>query len=141
MTTSRARAKTQLNSQQGFTYAITTKLEPLQVENYKNECDVLTFTVGGGGIYRGEWDLHRHGEVGLAPGGGWLTKPRDRLTGWSGLHRLRLLLLVLMCGNQGLGRTTSNPSQPAPGPTRPGVGPTWSTCQIHPYGNNNFDIW
>jgi hypothetical protein len=32
------------------------------------------------GIYRGEWDLHRLGEVGLAPGGGWQS-------GWSSLHR------------------------------------------------------
>jgi hypothetical protein len=34
-----------------------------------------------GGIYRGEWDLHRHGEVGLAPGGqatwlaDWVERP------------------------------------------------------------------
>jgi hypothetical protein len=31
-----------------------------------------------GGIYRGEWDLHRLGEVGLAPGGGpgsWVEQP------------------------------------------------------------------
>jgi hypothetical protein len=39
-----------------------------------------------GGIYRGEWDLHRLGEVGLAPGGGRATKPRGRPAGWSGLH-------------------------------------------------------
>jgi hypothetical protein len=32
-----------------------------------------------GDIYRGEWDLHRLGEVGLAPGGG---RPDE----WSGLH-------------------------------------------------------
>jgi hypothetical protein len=34
-----------------------------------------------GGIYRGEWDLHRHGEVGLAPGGG-------QPAGWSSLQWL-----------------------------------------------------
>jgi hypothetical protein len=39
------------------------------------------------GIYRGEWDLYRLGEVSLALGGG-------RPAGWSGLHRLGLLLLV-----------------------------------------------
>jgi hypothetical protein len=34
-----------------------------------------------GGIYRGEYDLYRLGEVGLAPGGGQPIR-------WSGLHRL-----------------------------------------------------
>jgi hypothetical protein len=29
----------------------------------------------------------------------------------------------------------------APGPTRPGVWPTWSMCQIHPCGDDDFDIW
>jgi hypothetical protein len=42
----------------------------------------------------GEWDLHRVGEVGLAPGGGWVAKPRGQLAGWSILHRLKLLLLM-----------------------------------------------
>jgi hypothetical protein len=41
---------------------------------------------GGGGISMGELDLHRLGKVGLAPGGGRPPKPRDRPTGWSGLH-------------------------------------------------------
>jgi hypothetical protein len=41
-----------------------------------------------GGIYRGEWDLHRLVEVGLVPGGGQLAKPCGRPSGWSGLHRL-----------------------------------------------------
>jgi hypothetical protein len=41
-----------------------------------------------GGIYRGEWDLHRFGEVGLEPGGGRAAKPRGRPDGWSRLHRL-----------------------------------------------------
>jgi hypothetical protein len=30
---------------------------------------------------------------------------------------------------------------PALGPTRPGVRPTWSTCQIHPHGDDDFEIW
>jgi hypothetical protein len=47
-----------------------------------------------GGIYRSEWELHRLGEVSLAPGGGWLAKPRGRPPEWSGLHRLNLLILV-----------------------------------------------
>jgi hypothetical protein len=29
----------------------------------------------------------------------------------------------------------------APGPTRRGVWPTWSMCQIHPRGDDDFDIW
>jgi hypothetical protein len=32
-------------------------------------------------------------------------------------------------------------SRPAPLPTRPGVWPTWSTCQIHPRGDDDFNIW
>jgi hypothetical protein len=31
--------------------------------------------------------------------------------------------------------------RPAPGPTQPGVWPTRSTCQIHPRGDDDFDIW
>jgi hypothetical protein len=27
------------------------------------------------------------------------------------------------------------------GPTRPGVWPTWSMCQKHPRGDDDFDIW
>jgi hypothetical protein len=44
-----------------------------------------------GDIYRGEWDIHRLGEVGLAPGGGRPAKPRGRPVGWSGLHPLSQL--------------------------------------------------
>jgi hypothetical protein len=32
-------------------------------------------------------------------------------------------------------------SQQSPRHTRPGVWPSWSTCQIHPRGDNDFDIW
>jgi hypothetical protein len=31
--------------------------------------------------------------------------------------------------------------RPAPGPLQPGVWSTRSTCQIHPYGDDDFDIW
>jgi hypothetical protein len=31
--------------------------------------------------------------------------------------------------------------RPAPLPTRPGVWRTWSTCQIHLCGDDDFDIW
>jgi hypothetical protein len=41
-----------------------------------------------GGIYGGEWDLHRRGEIGLAPGGGQAAKPRGGVAGWNGLHQL-----------------------------------------------------
>jgi hypothetical protein len=30
------------------------------------------------GTYRGEWDLHQLGELGLVPGGGRAAKPRGR---------------------------------------------------------------
>jgi hypothetical protein len=44
---------------------------------------VSTFTMRG--IYRGEWDLHRLGEIDLAPGGGQTAKPRGWLAGWTDL--------------------------------------------------------
>jgi hypothetical protein len=47
-----------------------------------------------GGIYRGEWDLHQLGEIGLMSGGGWPAKPHGRPVEWSGLHQLGLLLVV-----------------------------------------------
>jgi hypothetical protein len=47
-----------------------------------------------GDIYRGDWDLHRLGEVGIALGGGWAAKPCGWPVGWGGLHRLGLLLLM-----------------------------------------------
>jgi hypothetical protein len=76
-----------LNSRQGFSCAATTtKLKPLQVENYKMStvCQLSPRR----GIYRGEWDLHQLGEVGLVPCGGLAAKPRGRLARRSGLHRL-----------------------------------------------------
>jgi hypothetical protein len=41
-----------------------------------------------GGIYRGEWDLHRLREVGLALGGEWVAKLCGWPGEWIGLHRL-----------------------------------------------------
>jgi hypothetical protein len=67
---------------------------------------------GGGGIYRGEWDPHRLGEVGLVPGGGWAAKPHGWPAEWSGFHRLGLLLLVSTHGNQVLSQTPLNPGHP-----------------------------
>jgi hypothetical protein len=51
---------------------------------------VSTFTArGGGGIYRGEWDLHRLGEVGLALGGGRAARPHRRVVpkAWAKPHQ------------------------------------------------------
>jgi hypothetical protein len=39
------------------------------------------------------------------------------------------------------GRSRSWAGRLAPRPTRPGVWPTWSTCQIHHLGDDVFDIW
>jgi hypothetical protein len=41
----------------------------------KGWCVCIDFQCEGG-IYRGEWDLHRLGEVSLVPGGGHAAKPR-----------------------------------------------------------------
>jgi hypothetical protein len=68
-----------------------------------------------GGIYRGEWDLHRLGEVGLVPGG-------SRLAEWSGLHWLSPLTWPsppLVDAWQ----LRFRPNRIKPGPTGQGVGP------------------
>jgi hypothetical protein len=68
-------------------------MRALQVEFTSNSVCV-DFHHEGGGIYRGEWDLHRLGEVSLVPGGGRPVKPRGQPIKLSGLHRLGLPLLV-----------------------------------------------
>jgi hypothetical protein len=83
-----------------------------------------------GVIYRGEWDLHRLGEVSLVPGGGRPTKPRGRPTEWSGLQRLS---------------PPTRASPPRVDTWQPRLGlnrlKPWYTCQIHPRGEDDFDIW
>jgi hypothetical protein len=104
------------------------------------------------GIYRGGWDLHRLGEVGLAPCGGQAAKPRRQPTGWSGLHRLSPPTWPSPphvdtsqprpgLNRVNLGRPTKELGRPSPGPNRPGVWPTCSTFQIHPRGYDDIDIW
>jgi hypothetical protein len=39
------------------------------------------------------------------------------------------------------GRPMGCAGRPAPRPTHPTVWPTWSMCQIHPRGDDDFDIW
>jgi hypothetical protein len=39
------------------------------------------------------------------------------------------------------GRPRCSAGRSTPGPTRPMVWPTWSMCQIHPGGDDDFDIW
>jgi hypothetical protein len=39
------------------------------------------------------------------------------------------------------GQTRSWAGWPTPLPTRPRIWPTWSTCQIHPRGDGDFEIW
>jgi hypothetical protein len=40
-----------------------------------------------------------------------------------------------------VGRPRSWAGRSAPRATWPRVWPTWSTCQIHPRGDDDFDIW
>jgi hypothetical protein len=63
-----------LDFQQGFICATTIKPEYLQVENYK--MSVVFDFHHEEGIDKGEWDLHRLGEVGLAPGSGRVVADR-----------------------------------------------------------------
>jgi hypothetical protein len=64
--------------------ATTLRMKSLQVEFLK--CGVCVDFHYEGGIYRGKWDLHRLGEVGLVPSGGRAAKPRGRSAEWSGFH-------------------------------------------------------
>jgi hypothetical protein len=86
------------------------------------------------------------------PSGGRPVKPRGRPAGWSGLHQLSpppwpLLLVqtrVLKATGQTNikhGRPAKEIGRPAFGPFRVGVWPTRSMCQIHPRGDQDFDIW
>jgi hypothetical protein len=61
-------------------------MRALQLEFPK--CGVCVDFHHEGGIYKGEWDLQRLGEVGLVLGGGRVAKSRGRPAEWSGFHRL-----------------------------------------------------
>jgi hypothetical protein len=116
----------------------------LQVESPKCCVCLVISTVGD--IYRAVGELHRLGEVSLAPSGGQSAKPSGRPTGWSGLHRLcppplPLLLLMLTRVLEAVGQTDIKHGQPALGPFWPTVWPTQSMCQIHLRGDDDFDIW
>jgi hypothetical protein len=87
-----------------------------------------------GDIYRGEWDLHQLGEVGLAPGGGRPGGAASTDSGFSSSYRRMATKARAEPPQILVGRL-------ALGPTRPGVWPSWSTCQIHPCGDDDFDVW
>jgi hypothetical protein len=95
-----------------------------------------------GGIYRGEWDLHRLGGVSLAPGRGRVAKPRGRLAGGAASTDSGF---SSSCRHVATKAWAEPPQtlvgRPTPGTTRPGVWPTRSMCQIHPLGDDDFEIW
>jgi hypothetical protein len=94
-----------------------------------------------GGIYRSEWDLHRLGEVGLASGGG---RPASQATWLTGqvvqLPPTRASPTCVDTWQPSFGLNCLKSRLAGQG-VRPGVWPTRSTCQIHPRGDNDFDIW
>jgi hypothetical protein len=72
----------------------------------------------------------------------------SHVAGWPGgttstafIHRIGLPLLMYTCVHLAAGRTNVKLGRPAPRPIRHGVEPTRSTCQIHPLGDDDFDIW
>jgi hypothetical protein len=82
----------------------------------------------------------------LAPGGGWLAKPRGWPAEWSTLHRLSPPTWAspprVDCGKQGAGRIASNPGWPAD----PWAHSAWGLAHlVHvsntPHGDDDFDIW
>jgi hypothetical protein len=86
-------------------------------------CQVVAGRPGGAGIYRGEWDLHRLGEISFVLGGG---RPAE----WSGLHRRGLLLLV---------RSTKELGRPL-GPLDPSVKYTPVVMMILTFGQLHIVI-
>jgi hypothetical protein len=114
-----------------------------------------------GGIYRGEWDLHRLGEVGLLTWRGWFgtrwwsggqaTRPAGRVErppqtfstdlSFSSSRRHMATKAQPEPPQTLPGRPRSWADRPVPRPTRPEVWPTQSMCQIHPHGDDDFDIW
>jgi hypothetical protein len=106
--------------------ATTLRMGALQVESPKCGVCPLISSVGGRGIYRAVGELHRLGEVGLAPSGG-------RPAGWSSLHQLSpppwpSTLHVDTCPrSRGPNRHKTWPAGygvwPAFRPFRPGFGP------------------
>jgi hypothetical protein len=108
--------------------ATTLRIEPFQVESPK--CGVCVNFHHEGCIYRGEWDIHHLGEVGLVIGGGRAAKPFGRSVEWSGFHRLSSLTQASPpCAEAWQPCFRSNrlklwpTGQPAPEPTQPGVWP------------------
>jgi hypothetical protein len=94
-----------------------------------------------GGIYRGDWDLHRLGEDSFVSGGG---RPGGAASTESGFSSSCICVATKAQAGppQTLARRPRSwAGQPAPLPTQPGVWPTWSTCQIHPRDDDDFDIW
>jgi hypothetical protein len=101
------------------------------------------------GIYRGEWDLHRpERSVWHQLVAGWPRHVAGRLGGAASTD----LGLSTSCRHVAskawvrppqtlAGRLKSSTDRPAPLPTRLGIWPTWSTCQIDPRGDDDFDIW
>jgi hypothetical protein len=132
--------------------ATTRRMRALQVKFPSNGV-CCNFHQRGGGICRAVGELHRLGEVGLVPGGGRAAKPCGRPAEWSSFHRLspptraspphvdvwqpsfRSNHRKSWPADQGV----STVGQPL-GPLGLGSGPTWSTCQIHHHGDDDFDI-
>jgi hypothetical protein len=135
----------QLNSQlpTGVHLCYYSKLEPLQVEDYKVVNVAESSAVGG--LYRGREESSPTWQGWFGANGQSVGHPRGRSATSLGLHNLQasdlsLCIDVEMCqpcpGPSGL-----KADWVAPGPTWPGIWPTWSTCQIHPRGEAYFGIW
>jgi hypothetical protein len=111
---------------------------------------ILISTVGG--IYRVVGELHRLEKlVWCQVVAGRQSHVAGQLGGVAStnfLHRLGLLLLVQTRVLKATGQTNIKHGRPAKeigrpafGPFRVGVWPTRSMCQIHPRGDQDFDIW
>jgi hypothetical protein len=106
-----------------------------------------------GGIYRGELDLHRLGEVSLAVGGGRPAKPRGQPAKWSILHWLSPPARASPPRIDAW-QPRRWPNRLKPWPTDQGVGPAdrplgpLGLGSAHlvrvsntPRGDDDFDIW
>jgi hypothetical protein len=122
--------------------ATTLRMRALQVEFLK--CGVCVLISTRGGVF-----------IGLCGSSTDLTEAvtHQVAAGRSGGTASTALAFLFLCRHvssklwaeltQGLavGRINSTCVHEAPGPVRPGVWPTQSTCQLHPRGDDDFDIW
>jgi hypothetical protein len=102
---------------------------------------VLTFTVRGVFIGVNETSTDLEKSVWRQVEAGWPSHAVGRLGGAASTDSAFSSSCRRMVTKARVEPSQTLVDWPAPGPTRPGVWPTWSTCPIHHHGDDDFDIW